>query len=418
MADELPPQLAQPQQQQLPPKPRLNLHEIRNSDLVSRLLAATPPYLYSSPVGPHNFFFSEMLRSLVQARNSDQASNIRSINTQAPSSGMQSTSQPGRRPRKRAWSQQRTPMFEPSTKEYKTNSTEKLLPPEKPLELTTKIPHFQIPKYQKCNSPGKPNHQQDAALIKNHGLDQLELKPMADYSSSMDHSPTNHNSQSLPPAEPTTLTAAAPPSDLVLPPPPPMWYPPLYPPYGIDPLHFFIDLRVSGHIYDRKKENISPTANDNNNGTAAAGIGSNALDLESQAIGKHRHGSAFSVPPPRREKSPSSLALNLTSSSSPDLKPINSYNHTYDHSNPSNTKIDCLSKNTNYVLQNLPRIYTHLSSQTMSVEEPANSQNSEDIDSKSDFDVHDVDKDDRDVVADDDSNDVVIVDSGKNSKNY
>lgn len=418
MADELPPPLAQSQQQQqLPPKPRLNLHEIRNSDLVSRLLAATPPYLYSSPVGPHNFFFSEMLRSLVQARNNDQANNNRSINNQVPSSGMQSTSQPGRRPRKRAWSQQRTPMFEPSTKEYKTNTTEKLLPPEKPLELTTKIPHFQIPKYQKCNSPVKQTQQQDTASIKNHGLDQLELKPMTDYSSSMDHSPTNHNSQSLPPVEQSTLPTAVPPSDLVLPPPPPMWYPPLYPPYGIDPLHFFIDLRVSGHIYDRKKENISPMPNDNNNGTAA-GIGSNPLELESQAIGKHRHGSAFSVPPPRREKSPSSLALNLTSSSSPDLKTINSYNHTYDHSNPSNAKLDCLSKNTNYVLQNLPRIYTHLSSQsTTSVEEPANSQNSEDIDSKSDFDVHDVDKDDRDV-ADDDSNDVVIVDSGKNSKNY
>lgn len=34
----------------------------------------------------------------------------------------------------------------------------------------------------------------------------------------------------------------------ILPPTPPLWYPPLYPPhppYGIDPLHFFIDLRVS-----------------------------------------------------------------------------------------------------------------------------------------------------------------------------
>lgn len=405
MADELPPPLVQPQQ---PPKPRLNLHEIRNSDLVSRLLAATPPYLYSSPVGPHNFFFSDMLRSLVQARNSgDQTNNVRSINNQVPSSGMQS--QPGRRPRKRAWSQQRTPLFEPSTKEYKTSTTEKLLPPEKPLELTTKIPQFQIPKYQKCSSPGKPTQQQDAISIKNHGLDNLELKPMTDYSSSMDHSSTNHSSQSLPPVENATLTTGVPSSDLVLPPPPPMWYPPLYPPYGIDPLHFFIDLRVSGHIYDRKKENISPTANDNNNSTTATGI---ALDLESQAIGKHRHGSAFSVPPPRREKSPSSSALNLTSSSSPDLKPINSYNHTYDHSNQSNAKIDCLSKNTNYVLQNLPRIYTHLSSQNTMSEEPANSQNSEDIDSKSDFDVHDHDRDD------DDSNDVVIVDSGKNSKNY
>lgn len=46
-------------------------------------------------------------------------------------------------------------------------------------------------------------------------------------------------------------------SNLVLPPPPPIWYPPIYPtpPYGIDPLHFFIDLRVSGQIYDKHSNN-------------------------------------------------------------------------------------------------------------------------------------------------------------------
>ncbi|KYN02737.1 PREDICTED: uncharacterized protein LOC108774011 [Cyphomyrmex costatus] len=41
---------------------------LSGGDLVSRLLAATPPYLYNVPLTPHSFFFSEMLRSFVQAK--------------------------------------------------------------------------------------------------------------------------------------------------------------------------------------------------------------------------------------------------------------------------------------------------------------------------------------------------------------
>lgn len=41
---------------------------LSSGDLVSRLLAATPPYLYNVPLTPHSFFFSEMLRSFVQAK--------------------------------------------------------------------------------------------------------------------------------------------------------------------------------------------------------------------------------------------------------------------------------------------------------------------------------------------------------------
>ena len=43
----------------------VNTH-LRSNDLVSKLLAATPPYLYAVPPAPHSFFFSEMLRSFVQ----------------------------------------------------------------------------------------------------------------------------------------------------------------------------------------------------------------------------------------------------------------------------------------------------------------------------------------------------------------
>lgn len=56
-----------------PPKPKLSPLELRNTDLVSRLLAATPPYLYNMSLLPNTYFFSEMLRSLVQAKNEQRA---------------------------------------------------------------------------------------------------------------------------------------------------------------------------------------------------------------------------------------------------------------------------------------------------------------------------------------------------------
>lgn len=54
-----------------------------------------------------------------------------------------------------------------------------------------------------------------------------------------------------------------------MPPLPPPWYPPMYPtPYvGVDPLHFFIDLRVSGHIYDRKRAQKHCEDTDSSSGT-------------------------------------------------------------------------------------------------------------------------------------------------------
>lgn len=48
------------------------LSDVRNGDLVSLLLAATPPYLYNIPLVPQTFFFSEMLKSFVQAKTERQ----------------------------------------------------------------------------------------------------------------------------------------------------------------------------------------------------------------------------------------------------------------------------------------------------------------------------------------------------------
>lgn len=319
---------------------------------------------------------------------------------------------------------------------------------EKPLELTNKTTAL-YPKY-KCPSPGikfpigcASSQQMLRADLNSPPNSLIDAKrsfnsSCGDSGGDISRQPTTPTT-SMSNTSSATADEMAPTADLVLPPPPPMWYPPLYPPYGIDPLHFFIDLRVSGHIYDRKKENISPPLGENNNVVIAVPSPPSSDLLESAAILKHqRHGSAFSVPPPRRDKSPSS-ALNLTaandgkngsgpfggrpriyeslssisppparrsSTSSPTPKPL--------------THQDCLlnTKNTNYVLQNLPRIYTHLSSTVQNVDEDLQI---EDTDSKSDIATTDDNKDDDHRGggdgSDDDSNDVVIVDS-KGSKNY
>ena len=58
----------------------------------------------------------------------------------------------------------------------------------------------------------------------------------------------------------------------------------------VDPLHFFIDLRVSGQVYDRKKEAYLQQALKNNNILLDSNSWVNPI------IGKNRAGSAFKVP--------------------------------------------------------------------------------------------------------------------------
>lgn len=403
------PSLLQQQQPQSSDKqptvaaPRLNVHDIRNSDLVSRYMAATPPYLYSSHVGPHNFFFSDMLRSIVQNRNAEQAS--RSSGNQMNNSSSTAGSLPlGRRSRKRTW---------PNVRSQDTSKDAKYhhgfigkMGAEKPLELTNKC-HSPVMKLGKTPSElqmetlrgfnqSEISHTQQINAINNNNSIQM---PQMETHSSLNSSTNTGNS-----------------SDLVLPPPPPMWYPPLYPPYGIDPLHFFIDLRVSGHIYDRKKENTSP----------------NALDDDSVAstTAKPRLGSAFSVPPSRRDtKTPVSLALNLTATSPTEsnttagdsAKISAGNNNIYDHQASFDQVVGLTTKNTNYVLQNLPRIYTDLSSSSQigGADERNSVHSDETADTKSE-DAGQVDRL-REVVQQDvdrdenDSNDVVIVDSKYNN---
>ncbi|XP_058825629.1 uncharacterized protein LOC131685736 [Topomyia yanbarensis] len=329
-------QQSQPQQQQ-PAQPqqkqRLGPNDYRNSEFVTKLMAANPPYLYSPAIGPHNFFFSEMLRSLVankrneSLRNAEQLHHHQQQQQQAAQAQAQSLSLPTRRPRKRSWSQHR--LYPESPKDSKDSEEKISGQPEKPLELTNKLSAFTrniTSKYEDTSDNYKPP---------------LDAKP------SSEKSPVNNNLIPDPP------TASLPPSDLILPPPPPVWYPPLYPPYGIDPLHFFIDLRVSGHIYDRKKDLTSP---DSENSAAAV------KNEHSKLIGANdRQGSAFSVPKPRDGLKPTT-AINLSSpplpSSEGDEKPPTDHSALF-LSEFKENKYDII-KNTNYVMQNLPRIYSDL----------------------------------------------------------
>ncbi|TGZ41393.1 uncharacterized protein [Temnothorax longispinosus] len=87
---------------------------LSGGDLVSRLLAATPPYLYNVPLTPHSFFFSEMLRSFVQAK--AEASSAGGGGGGGGSGGGGGTPNAPRR-RKRSWRDARDRPLELTTKE-------------------------------------------------------------------------------------------------------------------------------------------------------------------------------------------------------------------------------------------------------------------------------------------------------------
>ncbi|KAL0276994.1 UNVERIFIED_CONTAM: hypothetical protein PYX00_004433 [Menopon gallinae] len=229
--------------------------DVKNGDLVSLLLAATPPYLYNIPLIPQTFFFSEMLKSFVQAKSERQ--NLKAQQTHH------------KRQRKRSWRE-----MTPPKPTYYENS-------DKPLELTT-------PKQTEEKSKDRP--------------------PKSNFTAEkLANSSINSNSNSL-------QEGSAANSDL-LPPTPPLWYPPLYPPhppFGIDPLHFFIDLRVSAHVWDRKLAADKPTV-DPALSASPLNLRCDDKDLRDKymtalepSLSRNRHKSAFSVPPPRvaREEEP------------------------------------------------------------------------------------------------------------------
>lgn len=307
--------------EELPPKPRVSPLDFRNTDLVSRLLAATPPYLYNMPLVPNSYFFSEMLRSLVQAKG--EASNRTATNVHH------------RRSRKRSWTQTKADC-------YKTNNSKpEHWPPkfqeksvEVPLELTT-------------NKPSSVDETKQTTVKTN--LDASIPPPM------MYSTPTPSATQQN--------------GNLIMP-PPPVWYPSLYPsPYGIDPLHFFIDLRVSSHIYDRKNQKDIPNlttphipprsqiAPDEQEHHHENHLNFHGLTPQNSNFKQNRHTSAFTVPIPSAMKT---APMNLSSDRPPEKTEIKP------------TKFDVKSlgfdksygrTSTNYIMSNIGNIYKSLDEQ-------------------------------------------------------
>lgn len=280
---------------------KTQLRELRNTELVSRLLAATPPYLYSAlPLQPHAFFFSEMLRSFVNARHGcRQPQYHRRFKRRTHKYFAENEEW------RRDW-----PKQEEQKKEVETRA-------EVPLELTVdKHPRVRepsprqlslSPKVDHAKSSGSPDLPGRQSSFVDVGTEELP-KP----SPCVGRNPQDNTPQ----------------PNLILPPPPPMWYPPLYnPQFGVDPLNFFIDLRVSGHIYDRKRmeaeTNLTPEVRPDESGLDKR-LGSNFGQST-------RHVSAFSVP----------------------VRSNNSTEGVEKYFDPNSGKIS----GTSYIMRNLKRVY-------------------------------------------------------------
>uniref|UniRef100_A0A182VW33 Uncharacterized protein n=1 Tax=Anopheles minimus TaxID=112268 RepID=A0A182VW33_9DIPT len=365
------------------PKPRLGPQDYRNSELVTKLMAANPPYLYSPAVGPHNFFFSEMLRSLVANKRNESLRNateqlhhhhhqqqqqqqqqqqhhpqqqpqqaVQHPNHLSNHLALQAAS--SRRPRKRSWSQHR--YYPEALKDGKETEDRRPPQPEKPLELTNKLSAFS--RNISSTSQKYPDGLEPSEGFKAPTFHERKSEDSKPPTAAADKSPINNSS--LIPEPPT---ASMPPSDLILPPPPPVWYPPLYPPYGIDPLHFFIDLRVSGHIYDRKKDSNSSNSSEDS-----------VLSVKREhskliGTGTDRQGSAFSVPKPRESTAGNNKPNPINLAAPQEDGDGVGGEIGYGAKEPTeqlflgditdHKTIDAI-KSTNYVLQNLPRIYGDL----------------------------------------------------------
>lgn len=398
---------------------------LSGGDLVSRLLAATPPYLYNVPLTPHSFFFSEMLRSFVQAKT--EASSASGGGGSGGSGGGGNGGGGGggggggmpnaSRRRKRSWRDARDRPLELTTKERPHHhhhhhyhqhsdkyyhSTAQQQPPQVSPETRLENDGKRSDAYldtlenkvgaafdQKPNFGGdilKPIDENKTEFPRQHGKNFFDERPRhfeqaqppdnifsggearkvkPEDSQQLDRSSAGRNcnfdsgrsyedrSKSIVPSQEVSslqlsdqkkldFSRAGPflpgmpgrgcesvlqsvksfalpggvsgPAEFL---PGPLWYPPYpmpqsYP--GIDPLHFFIDLRVSGHIWDRKHAS------------------------ERQLSFKSKHCSAFSVP---QSKECGNRPLNLTRDEATTSKNPDAEN----------------TRGTNYILKHLMKTY-------------------------------------------------------------
>ncbi|KAJ8973255.1 hypothetical protein NQ317_019530 [Molorchus minor] len=305
-----------------------------------------PPYLYNMSLLPNTYFFSEMLRSFVQAKAERNSTQLHP---------------PVRKSRKRTWSATRTDCFQkPKAEEKQDTSADWMIKSnrkleENPLELTMNKPEMNETTYQ---------------------------NKIEDFNTKVD----NTVSEPIFPNIHPNLPQDGGPSNLVLPPPPPMWYPPLYPtpPYGIDPLHFFIDLRVSGHIYDRKKQEKSslspsetfvvPSNKDKPQHSETVEV-KNETDTLSGIFKQPRHCSAFSVPCQSGSKYPINLCEKGAKNTKFDVKSMGFDKNTNKTS-------------TNYIMNNISSIYREVGESNNEVNDT--STNKEETDEEKDKRVKDL----------------------------
>lgn len=246
-------------------------------DLVNKFIAATPSYFFAPIVGQHSFYFSELLRTISQAKKVEMINLSRETQQQLQSNRKVA--------RKRPWGQMRSEEGEPKV--------------ERPLELTSKSSAF---------SPKIPEHKDIPTIENSKKCRSFEEQKPSTTPENSEETEANSTSQ----------------ENLILPPPPPVWYPPLYAPYSnIDPANFFVDLRVSGHIFERKRELAAQalkTVSNNNNLPSY---------FDNDFNNKNRIGSAFSVPKSRELKA--NAAVNLSGerelSSPTDEKPKKFYDN-------------------------------------------------------------------------------------------
>jgi hypothetical protein len=200
------------------------------------LSAATPSYFFTPPQAGHNFFFSELLRSLVQKRKADE------LNAAMKAKSMVKKAR------------------KPTYHHYQKTAVESEWKKQKLSEEVTKTP-------ETVENDMNQENSQDSVI----NVDK-------------DDPPAVTSAPTLP-----TLAQSA-------------FYP------YVDPLHFFIDLRVSaGQIYDRKKEAYLQQALKNNNVLLDTNTWNN-----NPIIGRNRANSAFKVPVPGTQSEQNNFsAINL-----------------------------------------------------------------------------------------------------------
>ncbi|KAL1453573.1 hypothetical protein WDU94_009904 [Cyamophila willieti] len=279
------PPLLNYQSSQSPPKVPLNF---KSSEFVSKLLAATPPYLYNIPLIPQNFFFSEMLKSFVHARNHHNLGKT-GYQDQSPHIG-------GKKGRKRLWQDVSTTT--------NSNNTNYLSPKHNCLtEDVKKVEPLELTKNSNKQTTGGGNHA-FKKLLKKPRVDFLGHK--GDLKQETQGQNFDQSYPMMPPPIPgplpggthNGLQGSSPGVNQVIPgfnsgldaelnKLSPFWN------YwnnqqnslnlqnqlqnsGFDPLHFFIDLRVSGHIYDKKLCTEAVNANEPLN-LQKSNIGSNEI---------------------------------------------------------------------------------------------------------------------------------------------